>query len=137
MTKKIITALLLVAILVSTVSAIPAYAASAADAMPPAPRRFENIVYIAPGLSVSGTTASYSLTVSGATNVTKISAILQIQKMNSNGTYSDYGSSWTASSTASYLRTTGEKTVASGGTYRLKAVVTAVSNITSTETSYS
>jgi hypothetical protein len=91
-----------------------------------------------PTLSVSGTTASYALTVTSASSVTSITAVLQLQKKNSDGSWSDYGSSWTASSTSSVLYTSGTKTVASGYTYRLKATVTATDGtITGSATVYS
>lgn len=86
--------------------------------------RLDDISSISPSLSVSGTTATYQLTVRGSANVTKLSAVLQLQKKNSDGTFSNYGTSWTASSSSNYLYTYGTKTVESGGTYRLKVTVT-------------
>ena len=100
--------------------------------------KYTDINYIAPALSVSGTTASYSLVISGKANVKSLSATLQLQVKNTNGSYTDYGSSWPASSTTSYLSTSGTKTVASGSTYRLKVTVTAYTSTgSSTETAYS
>lgn len=84
---------------------------------------YEGIDFVTSNLTVKGKTASYSLKVTGASNVTKIVATLQIQKQNSNGTYSNFGSSWNASSSSRTLNTSGDKTVDSGGTYRLKATI--------------
>lgn len=87
-------------------------------------RRYEDIKEITPSFTVSGRTATFKLTVIGNPDVTKISAVLQIQKENSNGTYSNYGDSWTASAASNFLNTSGAKSVTSGGTYRLKVTVT-------------
>ena len=93
---------------------------------------------INPGLSVSGTTASYSVSVSGALTVTSINVTLQLQTKNSNGTWSNYGSSWTASAQTCYFSTNGTKTVAAGATYRLAVTVTTSDGkTTSTTTAYS
>jgi hypothetical protein len=89
---------------------------------------------VSPSLSVSGTVASYSLNVSCHPSVNSISATLQLQKQNSNGTWSDYNASWPASSSVSYLSTSGTKTVASGSTYRLKVMITASTGTTSGST---
>ena len=137
MKKTIIIALVLLAMLIPAGTVFAASTAETPEAIQANPTRYTNISSIAPGLSVSGTTGSYSLSVVGATDVTSISAVLQIQKKNSDGTYSDYGASWTASSKTSYLFTSGTKAVASGGTYRLKATVTATNNVTATEIAYS
>ena len=101
--------------------------------------KYTDISKITPKLSVSGTTATYSLTIIGNNNVTSLKATLQIQKKNSNGTYSNSGTSWTANSSSNYLYTSGTKTVASGGTYRLKVTVTPYIGSTkgTTETAYS
>jgi hypothetical protein len=100
--------------------------------------RYVYLTLIIPGLSVSGTTASYSLDADGSSAVTSIAATLQLQKQNSNGTYSDYGTSWTVSDSDNSLYTSGTKTVASGGTYKLKTVVTAyTANGSDTATAYS
>ena len=101
--------------------------------------RLQDIATITIGITVSGTTATYRLSASGQSYVTSMSASLQIQKMNSNGTYSDFGNPWMATSASSYLFTSGTKTVDSGGTYRLKAKITPyINGIAGTpETSYS
>lgn len=79
---------------------------------------------INPSLRVSGTTATYALTVVCATTVNSTKAVLQIQQL-SNGVWSDYGRSWDASSSSSYLHTSGTVSVASGFSYRLKVTITA------------
>ncbi len=100
--------------------------------------RYAQLQYAKPTLSVSGTKASYSLDARGASTVTKMSATLQLQKKESNGSYSNYGSSWSASSSGNKLTTDGSKTVDSGGTYRLKASITLyVGSSSSTEVVYS
>ena len=101
--------------------------------------RLQDIERITPTLPVSGTTASYQLTARGAAHVTSMSASLQIQKRNSNGTYSDFGNPWMATSASNYLLTSGTKTVDSGGTYRLKVKVTPYINgiAGAAETAYS
>ena len=99
---------------------------------------YEDLVSAMPKLTVKGKTASYSLKVTGASNVTKIVATLQIEKRNSNGTYSNFGASWSASSSSRSLYTSGDKTVDSGGTYRLKATIKLYTGSSySTETVYS
>ena len=87
-------------------------------------QRFTLISTITPTLSTSGTTASYALTVVGISSVKSISVELQLQKL-TNGVWKDYGSSWKANSSNSYLMTSGTKTVDSGYTYQLKATITA------------
>lgn len=100
--------------------------------------RLTLISTIIPTLSVSGTTATYGLTVKCASTVTSIKATLQLQIKNSNGTWSDYGSPWTASSQTSILLTSGTKTVGNGATYRLKVTVVASDGTTTGEaTAYS
>jgi len=86
--------------------------------------RLDLIVAITPYLSVSGTTASYSLYVIGIPSVNSINAKLQIQQLVS-GKWHDYGSPWSVSSSTSYLSTSGTKNVVSGYSYRLKVVITA------------
>lgn len=84
---------------------------------------YQDLAYAIPRLSVSGGTASYSLSATGASNVTRIKATLQIQRKNANGTFSNYGAAWTASANGRALYTSGKKAVYSGNTYRLKATV--------------
>ena len=86
--------------------------------------RYGELLEATPQLTVSGGTARYLLDATGKSTVTKISATLQIQKQNSNGTFSDYGSSWSVTSNSRMLNTSGSKRVDSGGTYRLKASIT-------------
>lgn len=137
MTKKLAALFLVFALLISGTLAFAAEPSEIADGGMIAPQ-YEDISTISPGLSVSGTTATYSLIVRGSYDVTKLSAKLQIQKRNANGTYSNYGTSWTATSNSYYLFTVGTKTVASGGTYRLKVTVTAYTNVgSSIEIAYS
>jgi len=92
---------------------------------------------VAPTLTVSNATATYSLSVTCISSVNNIHATLQIQQWN-NGKWNDFGSSWTATSTTSQLNTSGTRPVAGGNTYRLKVTVFA-SNSSSTDsvTAYS
>jgi hypothetical protein len=100
--------------------------------------QYVDLSRISATLSVSGSKATSILLVIGNSNVTKISATLQLQQRNSNGTYSDYGSSWTNTANGSSMHVSDTKTVASGGTYRLKVVITSyTSSGSSTETAYS
>jgi len=87
---------------------------------------------VTPSLSVSGSTASYTLLVYCSASVNSIKAVLQLQQYR-NGAWYNYGSSWNASSAKSSLVTNGTKTIASGYSYRLKVTVTA-SNGSSTGT---
>lgn len=80
-------------------------------------------------LSVSGSTASYQVTVNTLSSV-KITATCQLQQKNTSGTYVNYGSSWSSSKTGTSLYTSGTKSVASGKTYRLKVTVKAGSETT-------
>jgi len=100
--------------------------------------RYVSLALAYPTLSISGSKATYSLLATGNSAVTKISATFQLQQRNSNGTYSDYGSSWTNTVNSFTMSTSGTKTVASGCTYRLKVVITSyTSSGSSTETVYS
>ena len=87
------------------------------------------ITTITPSLRVSGTTATYGLVVTCISSVNSIKVVLQLQQLK-NGVWSDYGSSWNASSATSYLSTDGTKTVASGFSYRLKVMITASNGTT-------
>jgi len=99
--------------------------------------RLTLISTITPTLSVSGTTASYYLTVKCPSTVTSIKATLQLQVL-SGGTWTNYGSSWAASAQTSVLLTNGTKAVASGSTYRLMVTVTSSDGTTTgTATAYS
>ena len=122
MGKKIVSLLLALILLASATGAFALNTQTSREEI--SVSKYADLSKITPGLSVSGSTATYSLTVRGANNVTSLKATLQIQKKNSNGTYSDSGTAWTASSSSNYLYTSGTKTVASGGTYRLKVTVT-------------
>lgn len=86
--------------------------------------RYEEQTKISPTLTVSKTSAAYRLTVRADASITKITSVLQIQKENGNGTYSNYGLPWSVSTDSNILVTNGEKPVTSGGTYRLKVTVT-------------
>lgn len=138
--KRKILALLLVAILiVPSAVALATPETSTKEEIIITPH-FQDVSYITPSFSVSGTTATYSVTVKGYSNVTALTATMQIQKQGTSGFYTNYGSSWSASSSASnptYLLTSGTRTVESGGTYRLKVTVVATtSSGTSTEVVY-
>lgn len=134
MKRKLVAAILLIALLVPVGSAL---AAQPQDEIVISPF-LTYISTISPALTVSDKTATYSLYVKGTAGVTSISATLQLQQKNSSGVYVNYGTSWSASSSSSILSTSGTKTVASGYTYRLKVTVTAyVSGGSSTETAYS
>ena len=123
MKKRLLCALLLAAFLfpASAVAAAP----TVSEAEPPIDIfRYQDIQTARATLTTNGKTATYSLQVTGSTAVTKITATLQVQKKNSSGTYSNFGSSWSASSNSRTLYTSGTKAVDSGGTYRLKATIT-------------
>jgi len=122
MKKKILALLLVFALLIPAANAFAATPPTA-EVSPGGGAKYTYISAITPKLSVSGSTATYSLKVTGISSVTSIGATLQLQKLNGS-TWSDYGSSWSASSSSNVLSTSGTKTVASGGTYRLKATVT-------------
>lgn len=87
------------------------------------------ITTITPSLRVSGTTATYGLVVTCISSVNSIKVVLQLQQLR-NGVWSDYGSSWNASSSTWYLSTDGTRSVASGYSYRLKVVITASNGTT-------
>jgi len=123
MKKRIIGLFLIFAMLFPCVSAL----ALTEEEAPPGEEvllRYEDFSRILPVLSVSGSTAEYKLTIVGASDVTSISVTYQLQQLSSSGTYSNYGSSWTASSDSRTLYDSGTKSVASGETYRLKVTVT-------------
>jgi hypothetical protein len=125
--KKAIIALVLIAAMSATAGqafTLPVAAKSSGSTGTAAPR-LVLISTITLSLPISGTSASYSLNVSCDPSVNSIGATLQLQKQSSNSTWSDYGTSWTASAATFYLSTSGTKAVASGYTYRLKVVVTA------------
>ena len=122
MGKKIIALFLALILLTSATGAFAFNTQTAREEI--STSKYVDIAKITPGFSVSGTTATYKLTVVGNNNVTSLKATLQIQKKNSNGTYSNSGTAWTAESSSNYLYTSGTKTVTSGGTYRLKVTVT-------------
>jgi choline-glycine betaine transporter len=97
-----------------------------------AEQRLTLITTITPSLRVSGTTVTYGLVVTCISSVNSIKVVLHLQQLK-NGVWSDYGSSWNASSSTSYLSTDGTKIVASGFSYRLKVTITASNG---TETGY-
>jgi len=139
MKKKVISLMLALTLLLS---AIPAFAAADREserANPVEdPAKYTEVATVSPGLSVSGKTASCSVSISGTTKVTKISATLQLQKKNSSGTYVNYGTSWKAESKSNYLYHSTTKTVDTGGTYRLKvSAIASYSNGSSLVTAYS
>lgn len=140
--KKEISALVLASMLLVSANAAtpPEETNSTADVISTYEDRETNYTYldfVGYSLSVAGTSANYSLDVEGRSSVTKISATMQLQKKNSSGTYANYGSSWSVSSSGSMLSKSGTKTVASGGTYRLKISITATtSSGSATETVY-
>jgi len=137
MKKRTISILLLMAILLTSIPVLASEPSRREDE-PSSPVKYADITKITPSLSVSGSTATYSLSVKCPTDVTKIGATLQLQKKNSNGTYSDFGTSWKAESKSYSLYTSGTKTVTSGGTYRLKVtVIASTSSGSSMATAYS
>ena len=93
---------------------------------------------ITPSLSVSGTTASFSLYVSCISSVNNIQAIFQIQQW-SGGKWSNFGSPWTATSSTWWLSTSSTRPVAGGmHSYRLMVTITASNgSASSTVTAYS
>jgi hypothetical protein len=136
MNKRFLATLLTVLMAFSFATTAQASVISAPE--PEIGNRYVDVGKISPTLSVSGSTATYALRVTGSSNVTKISASFQLQQRNSNGTYSNYGSSWTNTVNSFTMSTSGTKTVVSGCTYRLKVVITSyTSSGSSTETVYS
>ena len=138
MKKQIISLILALTLLIS---AVPAFAINERLELAnpgEATAKYTDVVTVSPGLSVSGKNASCSVSVSGTTKVTKISATLQLQKKNSSGTYVNYGTSWKAESKSNYLYHSTTKTVDTGGTYRLKvSAIASYSNGSSLVTAYS
>lgn len=86
--------------------------------------RLELFRDVSPYISVTGASATYSLSVVCVSSVNSINATLQIQQL-VNGTWKDYSSSWSADSSTCYLTTSGTKSVTTGYSYRLKVVITA------------
>ena len=125
--KKTIVALILILVMAASAGHAFAYhddTAKASQIVDIQPMRLTLISGIAPALRVSGATATYDLSVICISSVNSIYAVLQIQRLES-GSWKDYGSSWSASSTKSYLSTDGTKSVVSGYSYRLKVTITA------------
>jgi len=93
---------------------------------------------ITPTLSVSGTTASFGLSVTCISSVNNIQAIFQIQQW-SGGKWSNFGSPWTATSSTWWLSTSSTRPVAGGmHSYRLMVTITASNgSASSTVTAYS
>lgn len=138
--KKVIIATVLIIVLIGQ----PGQALAFNAGTPEIEKETENISprltlinSINPSMRVSGTTATYALIVTCATTVNNVKVVLQIQQMK-NGSWVDYGKSWDASASTSYLYTNGTKTVASGFSYRLKVTVTATAGTsTGSATTYS
>ncbi len=89
-----------------------------------------------PIMSVSGTTASYSLRIIAANDVTSISATLQLHQKLDSGLYKSYGRAWTVTSDTYYLYTSGTKTVDSDYEYRLYVAATPYYGTTAGTTEY-
>jgi len=87
------------------------------------------ILTINPTLSVSGSTASFRLSVSCISSVNNIHTTLQLQQWN-NGTWSNFGSPWTATASTWRLSTSGTRAVTAGRTYRLKVTIVASNSST-------
>lgn len=136
--KKRLSCLLLVVVFLIPASALaapPELSEQETLIMKPA---YVDMLTAQPRLSVSGTKASYSLKVTGKSTVTKITATMQIQKRGSNGSYTNFGSSWAATASGRTLFTSGTKTVTSGEVYRLKVTIKLYTGSTyTTETVYS
>ena len=133
MKKRIIVVLLILALAFPAGQSL-AHQAEASPSLSVAEQEMQRLVLITvirPSLVISGTNASYALTVTCISSVNSVSAELQIQQYK-NGSWVNYGSSWNASSSSYMLNTNGKKTVESGYSYRLKVVITA-SNGTKTE----
>jgi len=127
MKKAIISIALIIAMSFSTGSAL----ATSVDAETTSTQtdkiellKLDLISNITPTLRVSGTSASYSINVTCISSVNSIKATLQIQQF-SGGQWVNFGSSWSVSSSTFFLMDSGTRTVTSGGTYRLKADITA------------
>ena len=130
MKKKIVAFILIIALSVSAGQALAAQIEPISQDISDTPvTRLVLINSASPGLSVSGTTATYSLFITCISGVNSIQATLQIQQY-SNGTWVDFGKSWNASASTNYLSTSGSRTVVSGGTYRLKVAITASNGTT-------
>ena len=123
MKKRLLCALLLAAFLLPAPTFAAAPTVSEAES-PIVISKYQDMKTATVKLTTSGKTATYDLKVTGSTAVTKITATLQVQKKNSSGSYSNFGSSWSASANSRTLYTSGTKAVDSGGTYRLKATIT-------------
>ena len=136
MKKLIVVFALVLALSFAGESALAIPVTSLAETVP-IEQRLTLISTIYPSLSVSGTTATYNLSVTCPSAVTSIKATLQLQVLSS-GIWTNYGASWAASSQTSFLSTNGTKAVASGSTYRLMVTVTSSDGTTTgTATAYS
>jgi len=143
MKRKTIALFLIIALLVPAGYALAAQAESipqdalTASGYAPIDPHLVLINSVAPSIRVSGTAASYALSITCVSSVNSIRATLQIQRL-ANGVWTNYGQSWSATSTTSFLSTSGSRTVTSGGTYRLRVTVTASNGTTTgTTTAYS
>jgi hypothetical protein len=137
MNKKIIASALAIVLLISLAST--AFATDSPETEADLTPRYSNFSVLLPSLSVNGTTARCGANISGYTNVTSITVGFQLQALNSNGVYVNYGSYWSDTSSSSSYTGSFTKTVDSGKTYRLR--ITFLPNINgeygSVETSYS
>jgi len=143
MKRKTIALFFIIALLIPAGQVLAAQAESvpkdslATSSIIPIEPFLELINSIAPTLTVSGTTANFGLAVTCVSSVNDIRATLQIQRL-VGGTWTNYGQPWNASSTRSFLSTSGSRAVTSGGTYRLRVTVTASNGTTTgSATAYS
>jgi hypothetical protein len=78
-------------------------------------------------LTISGSTATCSSTVIAPSGTTSIRGTFQLQRRNTNGTWTTVRT-WNSSSNNSILTWSGTNAVTSGNTYRLRVVATVVRN---------
>jgi hypothetical protein len=86
-----------------------------------------NINRISPELTISNGTASCSATVIGQPGTTSIRGTFQLQRRNTNGTWTVVRT-WNSSANSSFLTWSGTNAVTAGNTYRLRCEVTVVRN---------
>ncbi|MCL2222577.1 MAG: hypothetical protein FWC20_10165 [Oscillospiraceae bacterium] len=127
----IVVALVVVAFFVQTGQALavqPEEAPLIVEKVISAPR-LTLIRTISPSISVSGTTATYGLSVTCDPTVKSVKAVFQLQQWR-NGTWTNYGAAWETSASQFYLSASGTRSIVSGYSYRLKVSITASNGTT-------
>jgi hypothetical protein len=115
-TRKILIALALVAMMLSTVTAFAAESPSEIIAIQPFWTNTSNVNVV---LSISGTTANCSAIVEGYSGTTKIVADVTLERKAANGTYTTVKTWTNQSANGSRLLFDESYSVTSGYTYRL------------------